>query len=461
MKHVAILGFGKEGRTVFRFLKKSVFYKRASIEVRDKKFGSDYLRGLVDFDIIFRSPGIPYTLQEIQIAKKTGKKISSATELFFENCPCPIIGITGTKGKSTTATLVYKILSAEGKDAHLAGNIGKPALSVLPSLHKNSIVVLELSSFQLQELKHSPHIAVILDIFPDHLDAHKNLKEYIVAKTNIIKWQKKSDVVFYDDSNRYARAMAKESRGKKIPISPYASNLSAAPRTELRSGTGELENRIRKLIKIPGRHQLRNALMAAAVASYLGISERIILKTITNFRGLPHRLELVRIHRLTQNKHGQIMTKKMGQLKSVSSPRTSVSWYNDSASTNPHTAAAAIQSFKEPVILIAGGKDKNLDYKPLAKALRHSNVVNVILYGENRNKIAKTISGSSKYKIVYVKNLKSAVGVAYQKAKVLITSYQLPITVLLSPASASFDQFHDYKHRGDEFKKIVRKLKAA
>ncbi|MBI2252111.1 MAG: hypothetical protein HYU63_05140, partial [Armatimonadetes bacterium] len=183
--------------------KKENFPKKSEVEIRDQKFDENYLKGLNQFDVIFRSPGIPYTCPEIQLAKKSGAKISSATELFFElNSPTPgvaatpgvssplIIGITGTKGKSTTSTLIYEILKKSGKDVYLAGNIGKPALDLIPRLsalsQRNSastFIVLELSSFQLQALKHSPNVAVVLGLFPDHMDAHKSFKEYVEAKS--------------------------------------------------------------------------------------------------------------------------------------------------------------------------------------------------------------------------------------------------------------------------------------
>ena len=427
---VAILGFGREGRAVLRFLKNRNYCGSATCNSPDRgscklwildksgdiklprgartQLGKSYLKNLSRFDIIYRSPGIPYTLPELQSAKRAGVKISSATELFFEHCPCPIVGITGTKGKSTTATLIYKILKMGGKDAYLAGNIGKPSLEILPELKKNSIAVLELSSFQLQALPHSPHIAVVVDIFPDHMDAHKNFTEYYEAKKNVARWQKKGDVVFYAANNEYATRLARSGKGKKIAV----------------LATGSPREKSEKI--------------AAAVARHLGIPEKTILKTISLFRGLPHRLEFVR---------------------HINTKQRTVNFYNDSASTNPHTAAAAIKSFTNPIILIAGGKDKKLDYEPLEAALKRSSVLTVIAYGENRNKIARAASDSSR-KIIVCKNLKEAVQTAYAHALRLqrLERYNA-ITILLSPASASFDQFRDYKHRGEEFKRIVKSIK--
>ena len=182
MKKIAILGFGREGKAVLRFLKKQGL---RNVTILDKKFDKNYLKNLEDFNVIYRSPGVPYNLKEIQKAVKAGVKFTSATDLFFKNAKGLIIGVTGTKGKGTTSTLIYKILASAGKDVYLAGNIRKPAIDILPKLKKNSVTVLELSSFQLQDLKQSPHIAVALDMFPDHMDAHKNLKEYFEAKSSI------------------------------------------------------------------------------------------------------------------------------------------------------------------------------------------------------------------------------------------------------------------------------------
>lgn len=413
---IAILGFGKEGKAVLKFLKKSPQYKNAEISILDQKLDKNYLKNLAQFDIIFRSPGIPYTLSEIQKAIKKGIQFSSATDLFFQTAKkigCKIIGITGTKGKSTTSTLIYKILKAAGLDAILAGNIGKPAIDILLKLKKDSVVILELSSFQLQDLKHSPDVAVVLDIFEDHMDSHKNFKEYTEAKANIAKWQKKSGKVFYFENNKYAKQIAKKSAGKKYAFSADKFNLFK-----------------QEDLKIPGFHNFKNAGIAAMVVKNLSIKPKIIKNVIKNFRGLEHRLEFVR---------------KIG----------GISFYNDSISTNPHAAVAAIKSFKEPKILIAGGKDKNLDYSPLAKALKSSNTKLIILYGENKEKIIKTITKikNDELKIKNVKNLEQAVELAYKFTK------SLNPVILLSPASASFDMFSDYKERGKKFKEVVMKLK--
>ena len=436
-RRVAILGFGREGKSVLKFLKKRGY---AKISVLDKKTDKDYLKEFSNFDIVFRSPGVPHNLPEIQKAIKNGVKFSSATALFFDETKkrksVKIIGITGTKGKGTTSTLLYKILKAcgpakrgnshaqrGGKNVLLAGNIGKSPLDLISKLKKNSIVILELSSFQLQNLKVSPDIAVVLNIFPDHMDSHKSFSEYINAKTSISKFQSPSSKIFYDANNKYSKLIAQKSKGKKIPVD---------------------SRRFQYASKMPGEHNLKNAAMAAAVALSLGCQKEKVAKIIKNFRGNEHRLELTRTIRINQP---------------YPHKSASINFYNDSASTNPQTTAAAVSAFKEPKILIAGGKDKGLNYSPLAKALKNSNTELIILFGENKEKIYKAISNQHLV-IKKVKTLKDTVNLSYKFAKSLIAKPStLNPVIIFSPAAASFDMFKDYADRGRKFKELVKKLK--
>jgi len=492
-QRVAILGFGREGKSLLKFLHKSPIYKNSEIVICDRdtnlrmhandtnikfKLGKDYLKNLDRFDVVFRSPGIPYNLPEVQKAIKKGVKFSSATQLFFEELRRPtqtkrrlaqknikIIGITGTKGKGTTATLLYKILKSvcpeRSQRIYLAGNIGKPALELIPRLSASSqrksataIVVLELSSFQLQDLKQSPEIAVVLETFPDHMDTHKNLQEYFTAKANIAKWQKKTDKIFYFNDNLRSKWIAQKSHGKKIPVQ---CRDIGCPDVKNFLGTSNMQ----KSIRIPGFHNVRNALMAAAVALSLGCPKNKIIKVVKNFRGNEHRLELVRVIKIAN----QSLIKFANIRESHSRMISEIKFYNDSASTNPQTTAAAVRAFKESKVLIAGGKDKGLNYFPLANALKNSNTKLVILFGENKHKIAKAILGrkykvaSSKYNVVLVKDLKSAVKLAYKTARKLIPQFSnSPIIIVFSPGAASFGMFKDYVDRGKKFKELVRKL---
>lgn len=401
---VAILGFGQEGKAVLKFLKKN--QPQVKPVILDKKRDPKYLSRLQKFDLIYRSPGVPYNLPQIQRAVKKGVKFSSATDLFFQYAKGAIIGITGTKGKSTTATLIYKVLKNAGRDVYLGGNIGKPAIELLPKLKRNSITILELSSFQLQDLKRSPHIAIILDVFPDHLDAHQDLKEYLAAKSNIVKNQRRGDLVFYFSGNKQSKNIALKGKSKKIAVAPDK-NITD--------------------LKIPGEHNRKNAAMVIAVANELKVPQKKVLQVLKKFGGLTHRLQLIKTIK-------------------------GIKFYNDSASTNPETTAAAIMSFpKHPKIIIMGGKDKNLDYEPVAEAAYLENIKLAIIFGENRKKIQLALNKVAKTKPA--KDLKSAVKIALQSAK-------SGDVVIFSPGAASFDMFENYKARGKEFERIVKKIRS-
>ncbi|OGF62528.1 UDP-N-acetylmuramoylalanine--D-glutamate ligase [Candidatus Giovannonibacteria bacterium RIFCSPLOWO2_01_FULL_44_40] len=473
---IAILGYGVEGKSAERFFKRlGCPTPKREIEIRDvKRQGRNYLKNLDKFDMIVRSPGVPYLLPEIQKAKKAGVKITSATKLFFaaldegfygsricasrgkevvlfSKTPLSlrrrgvggevkIIGITGTKGKGTTATLLYQILKASGKDVFWAGNIGRPMLDILPRLKRNSIVVLELSSFQLQDLDRSPDIAVVLDISPDHLNYHKSFKEYLNTKARLVsnllprhqifqdtrifllknrsartgrtaqgleKFVSSSigetlPTIFFFPDNKYSKLIASKSHGKKIAVLPDPDLI----------------------LQLSGPHNLKNASMAATISANLDVSQKIIRKTVQNFKGLPHRLEFVR---------------KVG----------GVSYYNDSASTNPAATIAALKSFTQPKILIAGGQSKGLGFKPLGAAVKKSNTKLVILCGQNKSEIGLAIGKAAP--IIKTHDLKSAVKLANKKAA-------RGDVVILSPASTAFDMFSGYAERGRSFKKFVHML---
>lgn len=348
---IAILGYGVEGRSAFRFLRKK--YPKAKIETRDQKYRKSYLSGLEKFDLLVRSPGIKYLTPEIQKAKKEGVEVSSLTKLFFRFKKGKIVGVTGTKGKGTTSTLIYNILKKSGKDVYLAGNIGYPALDILPKLNRNSVVVLELSSFQLQDLDCSPEVAIVLDIAPDHLDSHKTMREYVSAKSNIAIHQKKNNTIFFQKNNKYSKWIAEKSDGKRFAIN-----------TPQNSG------------------------VAYAVARFFGCSERNIKTAIKNFRGLPQHQEFIR---------------KIDDVK----------FYNDSASTNPVSTKYALKTLNGPFILIAGGHDKGFDYSILKSALLNTRYV--VLFGENKKIIARAIKGSAP--VVFKKDITGAVSASYNLAR--------------------------------------------
>lgn len=408
---IAILGFGREGRAVYQYLNQQhevwILDSNPSITVppeAKKRLGNNYLDGLDEFDIIYRSPGVPY--QKVRSLVSSPNKLTSATKLFFQKYQGLIIGITGTKGKGTTATLLYNILKLSGKDVFLAGNIGRPALDILPYAGRRSIAVLELSSFQLEDLKQSPPLSIVLDIFPDHLDVYPSFTDYWQAKEGIVKYQTAQDVVFYFSDNQYSKQIACQSPGIKVPISGPA-NLP---------------------INVPGKHNQRNAQAAFLAARYLNCPENKIMQAFTNFKGNEHRLERI--------------------------PRLGLEFVNDSASTSPQTTLAAVRSFSVPKILIAGGSDKNLDYSLWAQEFPKLNLKSIILIGENKYKIKKALSGDFQSKLCKI-SLKDSLKDAVWEAKCTADKGDV---ILFSPGSASFDMFENYADRGQKFKILVNSL---
>lgn len=439
---IAILGFGREGKAIFNFLKKSKEYKKSQIWILDKnqyiqipagaksQIGKNYLKNLEKFDIVFRSPGVPYNLTEIKIAKQKGVKITSVTKFFLEKAKDRaklIIGVTGTKGKSTTSALIYKVLKNAKKNVLLAGNMGRPAINYLNKINKNTIIVLELSSFQLQDLKNSPQIAIVLDIFPDHQDTHRSMKEYLEAKSNICRYQSKNNVVFYFKNIYLSMKVAQAGDGKKIGVD---------------------ENKIKVFepngLKIKGWHSFRNACMVYYVAKYLKIPDKIILKTLKSFKGLEHRLEFVRKIKVANN---QVIL-----------------FYNDSASSNPNSSKSAILSFpNKHKIIILGGRDKNLNYQPLALTLKKikKEIVCFLIFGENKLKILSTLlKNKVKSSIKLALNLKEIVKLSKKEAQNFLFKNKnaKEVIVIFSPGATSFDMFQNYDDRGREFKKLILNL---
>ncbi|KKQ95621.1 MAG: UDP-N-acetylmuramyl-tripeptide synthetase [Candidatus Woesebacteria bacterium GW2011_GWB1_43_14] len=445
-KNVAILGLGLEGKDLANYLVKI----GANVTIRDQKpeneldlskipsekirfmCGSKYLVGLNQHEFIFRSPGIYRYKKELVYAEKKGVVISSAIKLFFDFCSARIIGVTGTKGKGTTSTLVYQIIKNSGKDVYLAGNIGRPCLNLLSELRADSWVVLELSSFQLIDLEKSPHISVVLNITSDHMDWHKNLREYRESKKNIVKYQTSKDYSVINADYHSSKVFSQNtfaklyyfSRNKKV-CGAYVTGDSIY----LNFGEKILIGNIKKLL-LRGKHNLEN-ITAAICAAYLSEAEvQEIKNTIFEFKGLEHRLELVR------------------KIKGVS-------FYNDSFSTNPQTTVAAVDSFKESLTLILGGYNKGLDYGTLIKKIsKAKNLKNIILIGDLSTDLNKLLLKSNfKGKIIELKRA--------SMRKIIRNCFKITDpggVVLLSPAAASFDMFKDYKDRGEKFKSTVSKF---
>ena len=343
--------------------------------------------------MIIKSPGIPFKI----LPKSVLSKISTQTEIFFDNCPGKIIGVTGTKGKSTTAFLIYKILKSRGVKTYLIGNIEKPVLSYLAKAKPDDVFVYELSSHQLYNLKKSPQIAVLLNIYPEHLDYYRNFKEYANAKTNITKYQTKNDYLVYNSEDKLVSQIAKKSKARKIQIkgSYYALDKAAA------SAVG-------KIFKVP---------------------LKIIAKAIKNFKPLPHRLELV------------------GTFKGIT-------FYNDALATIPEATIGALDTLGDRVeTIMLGGYERNIDFSNLAKKILKTKIKVVILFPTTGKRIWDEIfkrqRGRVSLKPFFVDNMLDAVKLAYlhtQKGKIC----------LLSTASPSFSLFRDYKEKGNLFKKYVK-----
>lgn len=385
-KKIVVLGKGVEGESSAKFLEE----KGAQVSVLDE---NDNLENLDSFDLIVRSPGVRIDdIRKSQFARRqaTSDKrqpdITSQTKLFFDLCPCPIIGVTGTKGKGTTASLIYEMLKKEGKDAYLGGNIGVPPLTFLDKLKKNSIVVLELSSFQLIDIGKSPsdakamegkpHIAVILMTTSEHLDWHKDVLEYVQAKRNILRFQTESDLAVINKDYPVSRESDVLTNGQVFYISRVDEVVEGCfikdEKVIVRQGGIEQEIIDIKEILLPGRHNLENVCAATMAAILAGVNRKNISQILATFKGLEHRLELV-------------------------SELRGIKYYDDSFSTTPETAIAAIEAFEAPEILILGGSSKKSDFKELGKVIaERANIKAIIGIGVEWERIKESIPGLAK-----------------------------------------------------------------
>ena len=425
-RKIAFVGFGLEGQSSAKYFKKY----GANVTVLDKNQGDDYLKDLDKYDLIVRSPGVKPQLLEKY------KNVTSQTKLFFDFCPCPIIGVTGTKGKGTTSSLIYEMLKKQGFDVYLGGNIGFPPFEFLDKLNAHSIVVLELSSFQLIDLDKSPHIAVMLMTTSEHLDYHSSIEEYIGAKRNILKFQTENDFAILNRDYLASNESDIHTNAKVFYISIERNGYKGCYIKDdaVWIKENEKEEKIIDIseILLPGKHNLENV-CAASMAAYLaGVSIENITYVLKNFKGLEHRLELV------------------AEIKGVK-------YYDDSFSTTPETAIAAIQAFKEPEILILGGSSKNSDFQELGRVIANSlNIKAIIGIGKEWNRIKSKIQ-NTKCKILLIEGAKDM-------NTILQAAYKIAVSgdvVLLTPACASFDMFKNYKDRGEQFKSEVLKLKTS
>jgi UDP-N-acetylmuramoylalanine--D-glutamate ligase len=398
---VAVVGMGKNNQKLAEFLRKN---RIAFDPIQDWKNADELIGKLDHYDVIFRTPGLPYLSQAIQQAKSAGVEISSQTKLFFELCPAPIIGITGTKGKGTTSSLIAKILQAAGKKTWLGGNIGTDPFEFLDDIDPSGIVVLELSSFQLQDLDQSPTIAVVLSVTPDHLNHHQSFEEYMQAKSNILSHQSPSEFAVLHST--LPDWFKQSGAGKKIWIEP-----------------AEVRDYERKLL---GEHNLDNIDAAKKVAEILNIDESVIRKTVAEFEPLPHRLNPLR----------QV---------------NGIAYIDDAFSTNVDPTIAAINSMTAPFVLIVGGHDKGLDFTKVGSAILASeNLKGLVVIGEVTDKILVASQGFKGKILTGAQNMTEILDQAKSLA-------QPGDAILFSPGTSSFDMFKNEFDRGQQFVDLVNK----
>lgn len=416
-KSIVILGFEKEGQDSFLFLKKKFPEKEIAVaDVKELKefskeaqkllkktrthLGNKYLQSLKYYDVIVRSPGISPDVIKPFMSKK--QQMTSQTSLFFANSKNKIIGVTGTKGKGTTASLIDQVLRKGDVNSKLIGNIGKPSLSFLLKAKKNAVFVYELSSFQLMDLKYSPDIAVVLNLYPEHIDYHGSLHKYAKAKANIVKYQTRKDIVIFDKDNKESVKISNLSLAKKIGFHqkvslPFAFVSSPDP--------------------------------ARIIGKMFGVSSKNIEYAINHFKPLPHRLEPVGTY-------------------------NGITFINDSMGTTPIAVIAGIETLGDNVhSIILGGTEKGkTSYKELARVIGKSSIKTIILFPPTEKKIWKDIQSVIKKDVpkkFFAKSMKEAVRLCYENTA-------KGRTCLLSPSAASFHMFKNYADRGEQFKLYIK-----
>ena len=393
------------------------------------RLGDGYLQDL-DQDVIFRTPGLRPDVPELEAARARGSVITSEMEVFFQVCPCPIIAVTGSDGKTTTTTIIAELLRAAGHTVHVGGNIGHPLLAEAGSIRPTDWAVLELSSFQLMTMTRSPHIAVLTNLAPNHLDVHKSMEEYVWAKENIFRHQQSGDIAIFNLDNAITRELSAHAPGRVLYFSRQAEPESGV---FLRGDAviSRRDGRERQImttedIRLPGVHNVENYM--AAIAAVDGLVPDDVIRTFARaFNGVEHRIELVRTWR-------------------------GVRFYNDSIASSPSRTIAGLRSFKEKVILIAGGYDKHIPFDVLGpEVVEHVKLL--ILCGATADKIRAAVEQAPGYRPGHPEILDVT---PFQKAVETARDRAVPGDVVtLSPACAAFDQFKNFMERGKTFKAIV------
>lgn len=436
---IAIAGYDTEGKSSYAYFSSqtdadtgnphelTILDRNTNIELpdgTDSVLGGKYLDGLDRFDLIVRTPGLKPGDIFAANPELSHSKITSQVNEFFQSSPTRnIIGVTGTKGKGTTSSLLTEMLRSTGKDVHLAGNIGVPALDLLPQLSADSWVVLELSSFQLIDLKFSPMIAVCLMVVPEHLNWHADMAEYKTAKQQLFVWQTFDDIAIYFNDSEHSHTIAAAGNGAKVPY-------YAPPGAIIDDGAISIGGQIichTSELKLLGEHNWQNACAAVTAAWQVTHNTKALREALISFAGLPHRLEFVR-------------------------EKDGVKYYNDSFGTTPETAIVALRAFQEPKVIILGGSDKGADYGELAQAVKDSNVRRALLIGDQAGRIQDALQH-----IGYT-NFESG---GDSMAEIVTTAMAISEpgdVVLLSTGCASFGMFKNYKDRGEQFRAAVNKL---
>lgn len=424
-KNICILGFGREGQAMAKALQE--FAQGCTITVADKnetisvpndfkkQTGEQWLSNLDTFDVLIKSPGIPPQPEITRLQQK----LTSSTQIFFDTIKgsgATVIGVTGSKGKSTTSTLIHAILKAAGEDTYLIGNIGEPAIAHLKDAQQKTIFVFEMSSYQLMDLTVSPDIAVVTAFFPEHLDYHGSLEAYLEAKKPIARFQTEKGIVIFNTEFPAAKDIAAESKGTKIPYTVKDSPVDQED------------------ICLKGKHNLGNIAAAWKVSKLLDVDDEIFGEVVTHFKGLPHRLESVGII-------------------------DGAEWINDSISTTPESAIAALDAFGDRVsVIILGGQDRGYDFAPLAQKIANSKSLRMaILLPDSGTVIGKALEHAGAPVIL---SHTATIEEAVQKARKAVLDLQneqgnIPI-VLLSPAAPSYGHFKNFEDRGEQFRKAVR-----
>lgn len=416
-KKILILGYGREGKSAYKFITENL--KNYTVAIADQNkielnsdvkfyYGNNYLDAIKDYDLVIKSPGI---IIKDYIDDEQKKKITSLTDMFLRFCKNTIIGVTGTKGKSTTSSLIYHILMKNGYSTFLIGNIGIPCFDVIDKIVDDTILVYELSCHQLEYVKNSPSISILLNLYEEHLDHYVDINAYINAKKNIYKYQTPDNYLIYGNIENYmSQEEIDQIQSNKIKIYDY-NDISF----------DEIET------SLIGDHNKYNIITAIIATGLVGLDKKYALEAVKSFKSLEHRMEFV------------------GKYKNIK-------FYNDSIATAQEAVMNAVTSLKDVNTIIVGGMDRGLDYTKLVDFLCKSNVENILLLPDTNERLYKMFESECTNKhIIIVNNLEDAVKMSYEITKD-------NETCLLSPAAASYGYYQNFEKRGEHFKQLVKKF---